>query len=111
MNPTKEQLTAVVINISYLIFMMFNPTGPIVAGYLIVSLVTAGLYYLNFSSISNRTMMSHMNQLSEQVAKEMAAAQNGRLQLRERLTEIETKISDVELLKTELSNIRMSIRR
>lgn len=111
MNPITEQITAVVINISYLIFMVDNPTWPIVAGYLIVSLVTAGLYYLNFSSISNRTMMSHMNQLSDQVAKEMAAAQNGRLLIRDQINKLNEQVADVELLKTELSNIRMSIRR
>ena len=111
MNPTKEQLTAVVINISYLIFMMFNPTWPIVFGYLIVSVITAGLYYLNFSSISNRTVMSHMNQLSDQVAKEMAAAQTGRLLIRDQINNLNEQMADVELLKTELSNIRMSLRR
>ena len=111
MNPTKEQLTAVAVNLIYLIFLMFNPTWPIVFGYAIVSLATAGLYYLNFNSISNKTMMSQMNQLNEQVAKEMAAAQTGRLQIRDRLTELEAKTEEVELLKTELSNIRMSMRR
>ena len=111
MNPISEQITAVVINISYLIFVTLNPTWPIVAGYLIVSLVTAGLYYLNFSSISNRTMMSHMNQLNDQVAKEMAAAQNGRLLIRDQLNKLNEQVADVELLKTELSNIRMSMRR
>ena len=90
---------------------MNNPTWPIVAGYLILSAITAGLYYLNFKSITNSKISEQMNQLNETVAKEMTAAQTGRLQIRDRLATLESTIAEIEQIKAELGNVKIAIGR